>query len=265
MKIADSLRQESMPEMVYGLCRLSSGGYKRDELQKLITLEAEDKESQDQFAQVFNFAKECNFISEESSKVKCLLDTKKLNSFKDFRMQVVKGVFENRGTKFYKAAEWFLSQEDNDILTLDSAEKLSSRFVTSLGFNPDKFFALGFRFWMVDLGFAAFQGYRRSAIVFACQDILEQWICESHFQRSKKIAAREFFDKLCAEIGIFETMISNNKLNLSFSMALRILRDTGLIELVYTKDSSDVWHLRESSFEKANMDRFTEVVIKEAN
>lgn len=264
MKIADSLRHECMPEMVYSICKLANGERERSDIQRLITLGATDKESQDQFSNVFNFAKECNFISEDNTKIICLLDSAKLNSFKEFRMQVAKGVFENRNTKFCKAAEWFLSQNKADMFSLDNAEKLSSSFTSSFGFNPDKYFALGFRFWMVALGFAAFQGYRKSAIAFACFDIISQWIHESKLEKGKAIPARLFFDSLGGDIAIFNSMISNNKLNTALSMALRTLRDAGVISLVYTKDSSDVWHLEVAQLDAGNDDRFTEIIIKEA-
>lgn len=264
MKIADSLRHECMPEMVYSICKLANGERERSDIQKLITLGATDKESQDQFSNVFNFAKECNFITEENTKIICLLDSNKLNTFKEFRMQVVKGVFENRNTKFTKAAEWFLALNEEDIFSFDTGEKLSANFSASLGFNPDKYFALGFRFWMVALGFAAFQGYRKSAIAFACFDILSQWINESEFEKGKNIAARVFFDSLEKDIVIFRSMISNNKLNTALSMALRTLRDAEIINLVYTKDSSDVWHLEEAKIDAGNEDRFTELIIREA-
>lgn len=264
MKIADSLRHECMPEMVYSVCKLADGHRERADIQRLITLGVTDKESQDQFSNVFNFAKECNFISEENMKVMCLLDQNKMSTFKDFRMQVAKGVFDNRNTKFTRAAEWFLTQNEVELFSIDTAEKLSASFTSTFGFNPDKYFALGFRFWMVALGFAAFQGYRKSAIAFACFDILEQWIAESKFEKGKAFAARSFFDSLTGDISVFDVMISNNKLNTALSMALRTLRDAGMISLVYTKDSSDVWHLDEAKLDAGNDDRFTEIIILEA-
>lgn len=263
MKIADTLRQECMPEMVYSVCKLSKNSYTRAEIQKMITLAADDKESQSQFSNVFNFARDCNFISEKDGEVMCLLEPEKLDSFKQFRMQVNKGIFQNRSTKFYKASEWFLSQEDTDIFSLETAEKLSTSFTNALDFNPDKSFALGFRFWIVALGFAAFQGYRKSAIGFACHDIIGQWVYDCSLKQGVQIPARAFFEALCNDIGIFETMMSNNKLNLALSSALRTLRDAGVIKLIYTKDSSDVWHLYESKLDAGNSDRFTEILIEE--
>ena len=260
MKIADTLRHECMPEMVFSVCKLANGQYSRSEMQRLIILDDMDNESQTQFSKVFNFAKECNFITEERDKVICLLG-EDISSFKKFRMQVVKGIFSNRNTKFVKAAEWFLNQNDIDIFSIDTAEKLSVSFSTNLGFKPDKYFALGFRFWLVALGFAAFQGYRKAAIAFSCHDIIEQWIYESDFEKCKQINARNFFNALCGDIPVFDTMISNNKLNMAFSMGLRVLRDIGVIQLQYTKDSSDVWHLDESKLDAGHDDRFTEIII----
>lgn len=262
MKIADTLRHECMPAMVYSICKMCINDIEKNELQKLITLDDNSKPSQEQFNKVFAFAKECMFIAENNGIVSCKLNADKLNSFKEFRMQVFKGVFENRNTKFTKMVEWYLQKSSTDIFAVDTADALAALVNAEIGLGVDKFFALGFRFWMVDLGLAAMQNYRKSAIVFACHNIIKQILEECDLEKNRSIQARIFMNNLLEEGVVFKGLVSNNKINTALSMALRVLRDAGSIELIYVKDSSDVWHLQDSKFDVNNFNKFTEVIIR---
>ncbi len=274
MKIADSLRQECMPEMVYSICKMTIIKNDRGSIQRAITLGDNRKETQEQFNQVFRFACDCEFIKEDkgSGRVECLLDTSKLGSFAQFRMQVANNVFSNKNSKFTKISEWYLGKEDDYIFSLDTSESLAAYINSELNLKVDKFYALGFRFWMVDLGFLSFQNYRKSAMMFSCHNYLIQWIGEKKFVRKKYFPVREFMDELIRDCAIFDSMIRNNHLNLAFSMAMRVLKSAGYIDARRVKDSGDVWHIKDSRLdpwimsdadsESRYRNEFSELMIK---
>ena len=251
MKIADSLRHECMPEMVYSICKMSLIEKERDKIQLAISLGNNDKPTQEQFNKVFKFASDCGFIKEDkgASTVECLLNKEKLNSFAQFRMQVANNVFQNKNSKFVKISEWYMGKEDFYIFTRDTGESLASYINSELNLGVDKFYALGFRFWMVDLGFLSFQNYRRSAALFSCHNYLIQWLNEKSFDYNTFFPVRVFMDELTADCPLFESMIRNNHLNLAFSMAMRVLKGAGYIDARRVKDSGDVWHLKDSALD----------------
>ena len=274
MKIADSLRQECMPEMVYSICKMTLIEKDRDSIQRAITLGDNSKETQEQFNQVFRFACDCEFIKEDkgSGKVECLLDTSKLGSFAQFRMQVANNVFSNKNSKFVKISEWYLGKEDDYIFSQDTSDSLAAYINSELDLKVDKYYALGFRFWMVALGFLSFQSYRKSAVMFSCHNYLIQWIGEKKFVRNTYFPVREFMDLLIRDCAIFDSMIRNNHLNLAFSMAMRVLKNAGYIDARRVKDSGDVWHIIDSRLdpwimsdadsESRYRNEFSELMIK---
>lgn len=246
MKIADSLRQECMPEMVYSICKMSMIQKDRDKIQRAITLNNNDNASQDQFNKVFKFACDCEFIRDVNGTVSCMLDQDKLNNFAQFRMQIANKVFENKNSKFSRIAEWYMSKEDSYIFSRDTGEKLAAYINSELNLDVDKFYALGFRFWMVALGFLSFQGYRRYAAMYACHNYLMQWIKENDFERNEFFPVRLFMEKLISDCSLFDSMIKNNHLNMAFSMAMRVLKNADYIDARRVKDSGDVWHIKDA-------------------
>lgn len=248
MKIADGLRHEYMPEMVYSICKMTLIEKDRDKIQRAITLGNDSKATLEQFNKVFKFACDCGFIKEDkgTGTVECMLDHSKLDTFGHFRMQVANNVFLNKDSKFVTISEWYMSKEDSYIFSRDTGDELASYINDELKLNVDKFYAIGFKFWMVDLGFLSFQNYRRSAAMFSCQNYLMQWIKEKNFERNKYFPVRVFMDALVTDCPLFETMIRNNHLNLAFSMAMRALKGSGYIDARRVKDSGDVWHLKDS-------------------
>ena len=249
MRIADSLRQECMPEMVFSICKMALIQNDREMIQRAITLNHNDKNSQEQFNQVFKFACACEFITDQNGKVRCELDNSKLETFSQFRMQVANGVFKDQTTNFTKIAEWYMNKEDYYIFSQDSGQALAAYISDELKINVDRFYALGFRFWMVDLGFLSFQNYRRGAVLFSCHNYLRQWLEEQKFERNVYLPVRLVIDQLISDCPLFGTMIHNNHLNMAFSMAMRVLRSAGYIDIRRVKDSGDVWHIKDSDID----------------
>ena len=249
MKIADGLRQECMPEMVFSICKMSLIQNDREMIQKIITLNNNDKISQEQFNQVFKFACDCGFITDQNGKVRCELNNSKLEKFSQFRMQVANSVFKDKTTKFAKIAEWYMNKEDYYIFSQDTSQTLAAYISDELKIEVNKSYALGFRFWMVDLGFLSFQNYRRGAALFSCHNYLRQWLVEQEFEKNVYLPVRMIMDRLVIDCPLFETMIHNNHLNLAFSMAMRVLKNAGYIDARRVKDSGDVWHIKDSDLD----------------
>lgn len=272
MKIADSLRQECMPEMVYTLCKMTCVQDDREKIQAAICLKDSVKKSQEQFNIVYLFAKNCGFITEQNGKVKCLLDESKMDTFRQFRMQIAKNVFKTNDSKFEKIARWYMGKEDYYIFSRDTADSLSEYINQELHVEISKDYTLGFRFWMADLGFLSFQNYRRGALMFSCHNFLLQWINEQGFVEGEFFPVRKMMDTLITDCPLFESMIYNNHLNLALSMAMRVLKNAGYIDTIRVKDSGDVWHIKDSNLdpwiikdsdsESRYRNEFSELMIK---
>lgn len=246
MKIADSLRQECMPEMVYSICKMTLIYNDKEKIQRAICLNNNSQKSQDQFNTVYKFAKDCGFITEQKGKAYCLLDNNKLETFAQFRFQVANNVFQTNDSLFEKIAKWYMNKDDYYIFTRESSESLAEYTNSELKTEIDKYYALGFRFWMVDLGFLSFQNYRRGAMLFSCHNYLLQWIKDQNFEENIFFPVRKMMDRLIMDCPLFESMIHNNHLNLAFSMAMRVLKNAEYIDARRVKDSGDVWHIEDS-------------------
>lgn len=255
MRIDDSLRPECMPEMVYCICKMTLIKDEKEEIQRAICLDYKNKESQAQFNQVFEFAVKSGFIKNQNGIVTCCLDKSRIDTFAQFRMQVANEVFKNRDSKFVKVAEWYMKKEDYYIFSQDTGESLAAYYNDEKVADEDKTnrisreFAHGFWFWMVDLGFLSFQSYRSGPALFSCHNYLRQWIQEQNFERGKYYPVRIFMNQLFKDCPLFESMQHQNHLNLAFSMAMRVLKNTNYIDVKRVKDSGDVWHLMDTNID----------------
>ena len=126
MKIADSLRQECMPEIIYSICKLvGSKSYKKDEIKTYITLNCN---SVQEYNKAFAFANECGFIkSSGDEKVSTVFTKEQLASFRRFRHAIFMGIFKDEPTIFNSLARWYLGQK-SDIFGVKSAQDLAVIF-----------------------------------------------------------------------------------------------------------------------------------------
>lgn len=259
MKIADSLRQECMPEIIYSICKLvSSKSYKKEEIKRLITLNCD---SVQEYNKAYAFANECGFIkSGGDEKVSTVFSKEQLSSFRNFRYVIFKEIFKGALTIFNLLARWFLGQ-GSEIFGVKSAQDLSVKFPKETFAGKD--FALGFRFWMVSLGLGMFSKTGNSqCLVFATNNAIQDWLeFEKPFKKNTTILAKEFFDKLVSDCPVFESCINRNQINLSLSMGLRVLHINGVIELKYVTDSGDIWYLVES-ISNLRTNKITEIIVR---
>ena len=154
MKIADSLRQECMPEIIYTICKLvGSKSYKKDEIKSYITLNCD---SVQEYNKAFAFANECGFISVGGDeKVTTVFTKEQLSSFRNFRHAIFMDIFKGEPTIFNSLAKWYLGQ-NSDVFGIKSAQDLAVKFPKEIFSGKEKDSALGFRFWMVALGLCMF-------------------------------------------------------------------------------------------------------------
>jgi hypothetical protein len=250
-----------MPEMVYAVCRLAgSKPYTRDEMQKLITLGSNHTSV---FNDVFRFSVDCGYISERPDGTYDVNFTKEqLSSFREFRYAICREIFRGEGTMFTALMRWFLSR-NAEILTIKSAEDLAIAVPKELFPGVEKDYMLGFRFWAVALGFCMLHiASHISALVFAANHALLDWLeYEQLFKKGATVLARDFFGALIKSCPAFADCIRGNDIGLSLSMGLRVLHIGGMIELRYTTDSGDIWHLTDS-ISHPQTNNITEIIVR---
>ena len=87
---------------------------------------------------------------------------------------------------------------------------------------------------------------------------------KSNYKKNDVVKVKQFFKDLCSKHAEFQGLIDfnakDNKICDSLSLGLRLLHNTKLIELIYTPDSADIWHLVESFSHKIKFD-ITEIKI----
>ena len=87
---------------------------------------------------------------------------------------------------------------------------------------------------------------------------------KAEFKEGEVIKVRSFLTKLLAVKKEFVSSVdlngNENQITTSISMGLRLLHNLKLIELIYTPDSSDIWHLTESYAHKIKRD-ITEIKV----
>lgn len=261
MKIADSLRPECMPEIIYTICKLAgSNSYKKDELKSYITLNCS---SVQEYNKAFAFANECGFIKTAGDeKVSTVFTKEQLSSFKTFRHTIFMDIFKGEATMFNSLARWYLTQ-NSDIFSVKSAQDLAVMFPKEIFSGKEKDSALGFRFWMVALGLGMFSKTGNSqCLVFATNNAIQEWLeYEKPFKKNTTILAKDFFEKLVSDCPVFDSCIDGNRINLALSMGLRVLHLNGVIELKYVTDSGDMWHLVEST-SNPRTNRITEIIVR---
>lgn len=261
MKIADGLRPECMPEIIYSICKLvGSNSYKKDEVKSYITLNCD---SVQEYNKAFAFAAECGFIKVGGDeRVTTEFTTEQLSSFRNFRHAIFMDVFNGEPTMFNSLARWYLSQ-GSDIFGVKTGQDLAVKFPKEIFSGKEKDAALAFRFWMVALGLCMFSKTGNSlAMVFATNNAIQDWLeFEKPFKRNTTILAKDFFDKLLADCPVFANCIEGNQVKLALSMGLRVLHLNGVIELKYVTDSGDIWHLVES-ISNPRTNKITEIIVR---
>jgi len=263
MQIQNTLRPECMPEMVYSICRtIFDGRYTRTAIREKITM---NSVKFDQFNTVFNFCESCGFISVlPDSTFKTVFSSSELSDIRHFRYCINKAVFSSQDSLFKNVAIWYLNS-NIDLVSEINTQNLAAKFTiaTQYSKNLPPEYILGFRFWMEFLGYLVKQGVdRRPNYVFGMHNAILDWLeIEQPFDLEKKVTFREFLDKLKNDLPLFESCVQGKKMNDAFSISLKVLHQSNIIELIFTPDSHDVWQLTHTLGFK-NLSNVTEIKVK---
>lgn len=259
MVIADSLRQEHEPSMVYSICKLiANNDYSLSQLNEIMN----DKDSdQKVFSKNLKFCEDCGFISIKSQVCECLISYEYLTTYESFINYISLNVFDTENN-FTKLTRWFLSQDIS--VSQIAAEQLASKCHDAV--TVDQNFIRGWHWWMIAFGLATVSSHIKSGgryALFDCSEALRRFVIDN-CQENEIIKVRTFLTNLVNKKKEFKTVVdlkSNaNTICDSVSMSLRILHNLNIIELLYTPDSSDIWHLTESYSHKVKKD-ITEIRI----
>lgn len=261
MKIADSLRKEAMPDMVYAMCKLAHyKAYHNEEFLNLISLENPHNSI---VRDVYSFCINCGFLTESGDgKVTTPFNDVDLGDFSLFRYQVATNVFRDRGTLFPTVTKWFLEQ-DRSIFKHRSSNELASILPLDSNVVNITEYTLGFRNWMEALGMATVAATGSSgALVFAVHRLVKDWLNFAQpFKTKEPILAASFFRELSKALPQFVGVVVDNQVKESLSMGLRVLHNLGVIEMIYTHDSSDIWHLA-PSVQYDNTRILSEIIVR---
>lgn len=263
MRIVDSLRQEHMPDMVYTLCKfVGNKRMKHDDVMKYITLnDSEDNEkSRQNFSQVYSFSKDCGFILvEPDGTIVSAFEKKDLENFRKFRYRVFVNVMDDLNTDFTGLVKWILNQ-DKSFLSSSKPNEIIANVPSNYTITMN--YVRGFYFWIEALGLVNILETPSRRIYFATHEILRDWLrYEKPFKKGERILFRNFVSRLLEDCPIFEEAFRDNRINFALSGALRILSESNQIELIYTKDSGDMWNLYNSNaYQSSN--QVTELEVK---
>lgn len=259
MIISDGLRQENEPTIIYSICKMASQF--GDDINQLNDLMTDDNDGQKVYSKNFNFAKECGFIEVSGQRVSCLIPEEHLASYEEFINYISLNVFEKENN-FTKLTRWFL--KENIEISQVSAEQLAARCHDVV--SVDQNYIRGWHWWMIAFGLGTVSAHINTGsryIIFDCSNALKRFV-KAEFKEGEVIKVRSFLTKLLAVKKEFVSSVdlngNENQITTSISMGLRLLHNLKLVELIYTPDSSDIWHLTESYAHKIKRD-ITEIKV----
>lgn len=265
MKIDDSLRNETTPEMVYSLCRLvASMKLPEDNVVKALSLGSDDDKTKMSVRKVISFAKKSEMIIENDSDntLVCLFDNDDLVSFRSFRHALFMKAAPNEEVRFGKIVRWYLKQ-DPEVFKIENGEDLIQKIPNDI-IMGDAQNARGFITWASGLGIMSrgYAGSKRAMLNYPqIHECISDWLYfDRPFPKGESILVRDFMQRMKSDCPLLQDTLEGNNIKRALSNALRILEGTGWIELKYTKDSGDVWHLTKS-IARQNTNDITEIEV----
>lgn len=243
-----SLNKESTPQRIYALLKLIkyyNGRYSREVLFDFIQPKGLS-ETQAEVKKTLKFCLAEKLIVEDYDKrIKLNFDEKFLTSESEFRKYINSRLYDDtKNNSFYSIARAILST-DLSIYDYKGFETLGVMLKTN---DSHKDVVLAWRFWGAFLGY----GFTLNSqfVINPYIRIRDIIIKEFSNQYDKEILIRDFINKLIEVSPDMKDCFNNNIVSLSISIALKTLNDLGIIELIYTRDSVDVWQFEfESTIE----------------
>ena len=242
MQYKESIRKEITPARLRALLKLVSREYyTKDELESLLQPINLNKAGSSEFRMVYNFAMDTELIVEEENKyIKLNIDKGIVFDEYKFKKNMIEILLGSQEGLFYKMTSWALKQ-DKEIVKLDKIGDLVTNMRKNNIIAKDEDI-LSWRFWFKYLGY----GYNLQDEYIIPNpfkrvgDLIEN---ELEFNNKDRITIREFTDKLVLKAPEFKESIEGNNLSYPLSVALRVLDKEEKIELIYARDTRDIWHL----------------------
>lgn len=234
-------RKEITPARLRAFLKLvSRDHYTEKQLESLLQPTDLNKGDNSEFNLVYRFAMNNGLIfMEENKYIGLNMDTEKIFDDYKFKRKMAEILLGDPGNQFYQITSWILKQ-DRNILSSDRIEDLINN-MAKVDIRATDEDLLGWRFWFKYLGY----GY----------NLQEEYIIANPFNRlgdlveeelefnDNRISIREFADELISKAPEFKDSIEGNNLSYPLSVALRTLANMEKIELIYARDTSDIWHL----------------------
>ncbi len=244
----DKMFKEAIPERVYALCCvLIPGSLKKDTLRDILEktyISGENEVNNLYFNNVYTAAIELDLVKEENKKCVLLVEKKVLSNLDSFRKYVMPIIIAKKDSLFYKVSATMLAANEKvlgyDSFTGDAWYKLQQEANVKIELDPKRDI-LAWRFWatFIGLGILHKNGFLPNMYINIC-DAIEL----SKLEKNKEYIANEFFQEIYPYISEAIDIYGEDKhLNLGLSNGLRMLHDTGVIEMKYKMDASNVWYL----------------------
>lgn len=245
------IRKEVTPKRVFSVVKLIAvynGKLTKESIYNLVQpLKLTDK--QDDAKKVISFLIENDMIKENiDGKLELNINRDNFSDIKKFKEYISSNIFKDMKEKslFYETTAEILSK-DIDFYEYKSFEDIAASLKNK---NVDKEYILGWRFWAEFLGFGKI--LNSQFLINPYVRILDRIIDNEEYEGGQYLVSG-FISIVKTECPEFEQTISENKIGLSLTLALRTLESLGKIKLNYTKDSTEVWHLYYSAVDKSEI------------
>jgi hypothetical protein len=243
----DNLRKEVTPSRLLSFLNLViMGNYTREALKSLIYPPSLTRDSNADFNRIFNFAMDINLVAEEEHRrigfIKNEIIKIKDNEIDEdsFKKYMNRCLFYSRESLFWRITN-SLIRKDASILKSKTSEDLIKLVYNDV--HIDREDILAWRFWAKYLGYA--------------YNLMDEFIIVNPFkyiaQLNKEILRDEkpneemMFGKYMTELksraSVLEGCTNGNNVSFPISLALVTLHNNQQIELLYNKDSREIWHL----------------------
>ena len=243
MLFKNNIRKETTPKRVFAIIKLIrkfNGKIKTQEIEEFTILKS--SEIKDPIvSKVLKVCVENNFIKcDHDYNYSLILDDSDIKDFKSFRKFVSKKIFEgNEGDSQFLIISKEILTKDLDFYDFTGFEDIANQMDVK---DVDKEFILAWRFWAEFIGMGKIMNSQ--FLINPYQRIYDLVILE---EKAKTMSIAEFILKLLGRCPEFTDCISENRIGLSLSTALRTLEEMKKIKIIYTQDSVETWELYSST------------------
>lgn len=250
MAFDDNLYGTQTPHRLIALLKLvARGRMTSDQLKEYLQPSA--LTSQKGFEQVYSLARKGELIKEDSDGfIHLQFDSHHLENKQQFRFILSQMVMNQPERLFVRFSTWYLMQ--GRLVYGMGEDDLVKKFVDDLGSSFNKTKLNGWKGWFIYLGYGYDHNGKVIPNVFGrLRDLM---VNDYELPRQIRVPFSTFMswlNRTCPELDFGEYainfkgsgVIESKTLSVGLSAGLRALHDTGELTLIYTPDSTDLWHL----------------------